>query len=174
MAIAVALSIALEGESGVRDSGNSGGNGAGVSVSVSMSVAVERISRPLGNVNSSNRVSPVVAGGSIAIWLVGSDGGWGAVSADGNGGGGGGGSISSSKSRGASGKNSAISGTVTSVAVGTESSIAIRAVVGISLSLPLGDVTSTNGISNVVAGSSVAIGLVGSNSLHTVSTISPC
>merc|ERR1712055_1253362 len=164
MAIAVALSLALEGESGVRDSGNSGGNGAGVSMSVA--VAVERISRPLGNVHSSNRVSPVVAGGSIAIWLVGSNGGRGAVSADGNGGRGGRGSISSSKSRGASGKNSAISGTVTSVAVGTESSIAIRAIVGISLSLPLGDVTSTNGISNVVAGSSVAIGLVGSNSLH--------
>merc|ERR1712055_384604 len=168
MAVAVTLSITLEGESGMRDSGDSGGHGA----SVSVAVAVEGISRPLGNVDGSNRVGPVVAGCSIAVGRIGSDGGWGAVSADGNGGRGGRGSISSSKSRGASGKNSAISGTVTSVAVGTESSIAIRAVVGISLSLPLGDVTSTNGISNVVAGSSVAIGLVGSNSLHTVSTIS--
>ncbi len=94
MAVAVALSIALEGESGMRDSGDSGGDRSSVSIAVSMSVAVavEGISRPLGNVDSSNRVGPVVAGGSVAIGLVGSDGGGGAVAADGNGGRGGGGS----------------------------------------------------------------------------------
>merc|ERR1719264_1094905 len=184
MAVAVALSVTLEGEPSVRDGGNSGGDGAGVSVSVSMSVAVavERFScgfsLPLaetgdssigvsrqtdgkvvssesgvhivvGNVDCSNRVRPVVAGGSVAVRLVGSNGGGGAVAADGNGSRGSRGSISSSKSRGASGKNSAVSGTVTSVA--------IRAVVGISLSLPLGDVASTNGISDVVTGGSVAV-----------------
>jgi len=190
MAVAVALSVTLEGEPGVRDGGNSGGDGAGVSVSMSVAVAVKRIScgfsLPLaetgdssigvsrqtggivvssesgvhivvGNVDCSNRVRPVVAGGSVAVRLVGSNGGGGAVAADGNGSRGSRGSINS-------GKNSAVSGTVTS--------IAIRAVVGISLSLPLGDVASTNGISDVVTGGSVAVGLVGSDSLHTVSTIS--
>ena len=158
----------------MRDSGDSGGDGAGVSVSVSSSVAVAvvRISRPLGNVDGSKRVSPVVAGGSVAVGLVGSDGGGGAVAADGNGGRGGGGSVGSSESGGASGKNSAVAMAVSSVPVSTESTVAVRAVVGISLSLPLGNVASSNGVSDVVAGSSIAVGLVGSDSLHTVSTVS--
>merc|ERR1719391_1960463 len=142
----------------MRDSGDSSGDGAGISVAVAVSVV--RISGPLGNMDGSKRVSPVVAGGSVAVGLVGS-----------NSGGGGGGSVGSSKSGGASGKNSAVSGTVTSVAVSTESSIAIRAVVGISLSLPLSDVASTNGVSDVVAGGSVAVGQVSSDGLHTVSSV---
>merc|ERR1719209_12006 len=73
---------------------------------------------------------------------------------------------------GASGKNSAVAMAVSSVPVSTESTIAVRAVVGISLSLPLGNVASSNGVSDVVAGGGVAVGLVGSDSLHTVSTVS--
>merc|ERR1719464_2267980 len=135
-------------------------------------MAVVRISRPLGNVDGTNRVSPVVTGGSVAVGLVGSNGGGGAVAAEGNGGRGGGGSVGSSKSRGASGKNSSVAMAVTFVAVSTESSVAVRAVVGIGLSLPLGDVASTNGVSDVVARGSVAVGLVGSNGLQTVSPVS--
>merc|ERR1719180_498862 len=58
-------------------------------------MAVVRISRPLGNVDRTDRVSPVVTGGSVAVGLVGSNGGGGAVAADGNGGRGGGGSVGS-------------------------------------------------------------------------------
>ena len=173
MAVAVSLSISLEGEASRRDSRDSSGNRAGVSsvpISMSVAVAVERLSRPLGNVDSSKRVSPVVAGGSIAVGLVGSNSGGGAVAANSDGGRGGWGGIGSSKSGCASGKNSAISGTITSVAVSTESSITVRAIVGISLSLPLSNVASTNGVSNVVARGSVAVGQVGSNSLHTISS----
>ena len=173
MAVAVSLSISLEGEASRRDSRDSSGDRAGVSsvpISVSVAVAVERLSRPLGNVDSSKRVSPVVAGGSIAVGLVGSNSGGGAVAANSDGGRGGWGGIGSSKSGCASGKNSAISGTITSVAVSTESSITVRAIVGISLSLPLSNVASTNGVSNVVARGSVAVGQVGSNSLHTISS----
>ena len=54
-----------------------------------------------------------------------------------------------------------------------ETSVAktVGTVEGISLSLPLGDVTSTKGVSNIVARGSVAIGHVGSDGLQTVSSV---
>merc|ERR1719193_764645 len=117
------------------------------------------------------RVGPVVAGGGVAVRLVGSDGGGGGVATDGNGGRGGRGGIGSSQGRGASGENSSVTSTVASIAISTESAVAVRSVEGISLSLPLGDVTSTKGVSNIVAGGSVAIGHVGSDGLQTVSSV---
>merc|ERR1719193_1103847 len=128
-----------------RHGGNSGGDGSSIAVSKSVAMAVVGVSRPLGNVDGSKRVGPVVAGGGVAVRLVGSDGGGGAVATNGDGGRGGRGGIGSSEGRGASGENSSVTSTVASVAVSS--------VVGISLSLPLGDVTSTKGVSNVVAGS---------------------
>merc|ERR1719284_1657131 len=101
-------------------------------------MAVVRVSGPLGNVDGSKRVGPVVAGGGVAVRLVGSDGGGGAVAADGDGGRGGRGGIGSSEGRGASGETSSVA----SIAVSIEAAVAVRSVVGISLSLPLGDVTS--------------------------------
>merc|ERR1719237_1097634 len=55
-----------------------------VGISLSLSIG---LSLPLGNVDSSNRVSPVVAGGSIPVGDVGTNSGRGAVAADGDGGG---------------------------------------------------------------------------------------
>merc|ERR1719193_1810083 len=136
-----------------RHGGNSGGDGSSIAVSKSVAMAVVGVSRPLGNVDGSKRVGPVVAGGGVAVRLVGSDGGGGAVATDGDGGRGGRGGIGSSQGRGASGENSSVA----SIAVSTESAVAVRSVVGISLSFPLGDVTSTKGVSNIVAGGSVAI-----------------
>ena len=92
MAVAVALSVALEGEPGVRDGGNSGGDGAGVSVSMSVAVAVKRIScgfslplaetgdssigvsRQTGGVvvTSEARVHIVVVAQNETVWMVGS------------------------------------------------------------------------------------------------------
>ena len=107
----------------------------------------------------------------LPVGDVGTNSGRGAVAADGDGGRGGRGGIGSSEGRGASGENSSVTSTVASIAVSTESAVAVRSVVGISLSLPLGDVTSTKGVSNIVAGGSVAIGHVGSDSLQTVSSV---
>ena len=171
MAVAVALSVALQGEASRRHGGNSGGDGSSIAVSKSVAMAVVRVSGPLGNVDGSKRVGSVVAGGGVAVRLVGSDGGGGAVAADGDGGRGGRGGIGSSEGRGASGENSSVTSTVASIAVSTESAVAVRSVVGISLSLPLGDVTSTKGVSNIVAGGSVAVGHVGSDGLQTVSSV---
>merc|ERR1740128_635132 len=68
------------------------------------------ISRPLGNVDGSNRVSNVASGGSIAVGLVGADGGRGAVATDSDGSSGGRGSVHTSVSDMASRDSSVMSG----------------------------------------------------------------
>merc|ERR1712050_625756 len=107
------------------------------------------ISRPLGSVDSANRVSSIDPRSSIAIGGVVSNSDRLSITTDGN---------TTSNSRGGMG---AIVSTISSIASIAK---AIGTIVGISISRPLGSVDSTNRVSSIDSRSSIAIGGVVSNS----------
>merc|ERR1712055_1022585 len=89
---------------------------------------------PLGNVDSTDGVSPIVSGGSIAIWLVLADGGWGAIATDGDGSTSGWGSIGAGVSSIAIGSVSSVS-SIAKAAIAIAMASIVAAIVGVSLSL---------------------------------------
>merc|ERR1712055_913620 len=125
---------------------------------------------PLGNVDSTDGVSPIVSGGSIAIWLVLADGGWGAIATDGDGSTSGWGSIGAGVSSIAIGSVSSVS-SIAKAAVAIAMASMVAAIVGVSLSLTLGDVDSSDRVSDIVSRGGIAIGTVDTNCLQTISTI---
>merc|ERR1719419_1289638 len=136
--IAISLGISLQRESSMGDGGETRGLGSKVD-SISPIVGIS-ISRPLGSVDSTNRVSSIDSRSSIAIGGVVSNSGRLSITTDGN---------TTSNSRGGMGSIvssiSGISMTISSIAE------AISTIVSISISRPLAIVSKSIAISGGIS-----------------------